>query len=194
MTQRFRESGEVLPLTIIQAGPCVVTQVKTAIKDGYTAVQVGFGTKNHINKSLEGHLKANGKVAVLREFRVEDIDTGEYEVGKKLEAGIFEAGELVEIAGKSKGRGFAGVVKRHGFHGQDKGHGNKDQLRMPGSIGATDAARVLKGTRMGGRMGMDRVTTRKMKIFEVDAANNLIYIVGPVPGARNSLVEIRGAK
>lgn len=193
MTQHFLENGEMLPLTAILAGPCVVTQIRTTEKDGYSAVQVGFGKKNHVNKPMEGHLKAAGKVAVLREFRL-NADSEEYKVGDKIEVDVFEAGDKAKIIGHSKGRGFAGVVKRHGFHGQDKGHGNKDQLRMPGSIGATDADRVFKGTRMGGRMGMEQVTVKNVKIFEVDKAKNLVYVIGPVPGARNSLVEIRVEK
>ena len=194
MTQRFRENGEALSLTMVEAGPCVVTQVKTMEKDGYTAVQFGFGIKNHINKPLEGHLKAAGKVAVLCELRVTPEDLAAYEVGNTLTADSFAAGDKISVSGKTKGRGFQGVVKRHGFHGQDKGHGNKDQVRMPGSIGATDADRVFKGKRMGGRMGFTRQTTKNLKIFEVDVKNNLIYILGSVPGARNSLVEIREIK
>ena len=182
MSQEFGLEGKVIPVTVIQAGPCLVTQVKTNVKDGYQAVQIGFFEKKKLNKPLTGHLKNLPKFRYLKEFKVEEIN--DIEVGKEI--------RVNKVTGVSKGKGFQGVVKRHGFHGSPASHGHKDQLRMPGSIGTTDPARVFKGKRMAGRMGTDQVTISNLEIVKVDIDNNLLYIKGAVPGARNGLVLISG--
>lgn len=187
MTRKFTEDGNVVGVTAVEAGPCTIVQVKGE-KDGYTAIQLGYGQKNKLTKALAGHLKGLSKFRYLQEFRVESTDG--FEKGKVIDLSSFAAGDVVAVTAVSKGKGFQGVVKRHGFHGSPASHGHKDQLRMPGSIGATDAARVFKGTRMGGRMGGDTVTTKNLKVIEVDLENNIIYIAGSVPGARNSVVRL----
>jgi len=190
MSQEFGLEGKVIPVTVIQAGPCLVTQVKTNVKDGYQAVQIGFFEKKKLNKPLTGHLKNLPKFRYLKEFKVEEIN--DIEVGKEIRVNIFTSGDPVKVTGVSKGKGFQGVVKRHGFHGSPASHGHKDQLRMPGSIGTTDPARVFKGKRMAGRMGTDQVTISNLEIVKVDIDNNLLYIKGAVPGGRNGLVLISG--
>lgn len=187
MTQKFLESGLVAPVTVVEAGPCTITQVKSD-KDGYTAVQIGFGLNKKLSKPIKGHLKDLGNFRYLREFRLAKIDN--LTTGKVVDVSSFKVGDILKITATSKGKGFQGVVKRHGFHGAPATHGHKDQLRMPGSIGSTDSARVFKGTRMGGRMGGDTVTVTNLELIEVDTAKNLLYIKGAVPGARNSLVKI----
>ena len=187
MTQKFLEDGRVVPVTAVKVGPCTVTQVKGE-KDGYVAVQIGFDKRRVINKPLAGHLKDLGNFRYLREFKV--ADTANFERGKVFDATSFEAGDNLKVIAVSKGKGFQGVVKRHGFHGSPASHGHKDQLRMPGSIGATDAARVFKGTRMGGHMGVDTVTVANLELVEIDTENGILYIKGAVPGHRNSLVSI----
>ena len=157
MSQRFKDDGTVVPVTLLQAGPCKVTQIKTEDKDGYKAIQLGCGTGKNQSKPLKGHLKKSGTDSeILREFRLEDTEG--LEVGAEINVSQFEPGEFVAVTGISKGKGFQGVVKRHGFKGSPASHGHKDQLRMPGSNGATGAARVYKGTRMAGRMGTEQVT------------------------------------
>ncbi len=188
MGQVWNEAGERVPVTWIKADPCKVTQVKTDEKDGYSAVQIGCGEKKRLIKPLAGHLKDLPKFRYLKEFRVSDPEN--FERGKEIKVTIFEPGDKVAVAGTSKGRGFAGVVKRHGFHGSPASHGHKDQLRMPGSIGATDPAHVFKGTKMGGQMGAERVMVKNLEIVQVDEKENRLAIKGAVPGARNSLVEI----
>ena len=187
MTQKFMENGDVAPVTIVNAGPCTVTQVK-GDKEGYSAVQVGFGFRKKINKPLKGHLKKLENFRYLREFRLDKTDN--FEVGKVFDVSTFEIGDIITISAISKGKGFQGVVKRHGFKGSPATHGHKDQHRMPGSIGSTGPARVFKGTRMGGRMGTDMTTVANLEIIDIDKENNLLYIKGAVPGARNSLVSI----
>lgn len=195
MTQKFLEDGKVVPVTVVEAGPCTVTQVKGE-KDGYNAVQVGFGTKRKANKPMAGHLKglpvspAGGdNFRYLKEFRVDSSEN--FEKGKIFDVTTFQAGDILKITATSKGKGFQGVVKRHGFAGSLATHGHKDQHRMPGSIGATDAARVFKGTRMGGRMGGDTTTVTNLELIEIDNDKNLLYIKGAVPGARDGLVIIQ---
>lgn len=196
MTQIVDEKGIIIPVTIIEAGPCYVTQKKTVENDGYSAVQLGFGDlrQKSLNKPKAGHLKKSGSPAVkyLREFRVSNPD--EYQEGQKIDASIFAAGDMVDVIGTSKGKGFAGGVKRHGFSGGPKTHGQSDRWRAPGSIGAgTTPGRVWKGTRMAGRMGNDRVTVQNLKIALVDAEKNVIAVRGAVPGAKNGLVIVRKA-
>ena len=190
MMQLFDKDGYAQGVTVVEAGPCVVTTVKDLPKDGYRAVQLGFGEAEHLNKPLAGHLKGQGKFKYLREFRV--IDISDVKVGDKVEAGIFKPGERVNIIGISKGRGFAGVVKRYGFAGGPKTHGQSDRQRAPGSIGSTTTpGRVLKGHRMAGHMGNRRVTVKNIRVFDVDLSRNLLYLVGAVPGPDNGLVLIR---
>jgi large subunit ribosomal protein L3 len=192
MTQLFKEDGKVIPVTSVLAGPCVITQIRQEEKDGYTAVQTGFGKCNKINKPLKGHLKDLGNFAKLREFRVSPQDVANLAVGQEISVSTFDKGDKVKVIGVTKGMGFQGVVKRHGFHGQNKTHGTKDQLRMPGSIGSTGPARVFKGTRMGGHMGSQQSTLKDLEIIEIDLEKNILYIKGGLPGSRNSLILISG--
>lgn len=187
MTQKFLADGRVIPVTVVQAGPCTVVQVK-GDKDGYSAVQIGFEQKKKANKPMAGHLKGLSNFRVLREFRV--LKTEDFARAKVFDVTTFEVGDSLTVTATSKGKGFQGVVKRHGFHGSPASHGHKDQLRMPGSIGATDPARVFKGTRMAGHMGVDTVTVKNLELVAIDPKNNLLFIKGAVPGARNSLVKI----
>jgi large subunit ribosomal protein L3 len=187
MTQKFLEDGTVVATTVIKAGPCTVTQVK-GDKEAYKAVQVGFDNKRAINKPLAGHLKGLANFRHLVEFRVND--TTAFERGKVFDVTSFQVGDKLKVSATSKGKGFQGVVKRHGFHGSLATHGHKDQLRMPGSIGATAPARVFKGTRMAGHMGTDRVTVSNLKVVAIDVENNLLYLKGAVPGHRHSLVSM----
>ena len=189
MDQVFNPDGSVTPVTVVEAGPCAVTQVKTMATDGYAAAQLGFKEKSKLLKPLLGHLKGLKKFRYLKEFGVDEGQA--VKRGDEITVNSFKAGESIKLTGTSKGKGFQGVVKRHGFHGAPASHGHKDQLRMPGSIGTTDPARVFKGKRMAGRMGSDQVTLTKAEIVQVDEANNLLYIKGPVPGARNGLLMIQ---
>jgi large subunit ribosomal protein L3 len=197
MTQIFDEKGEVVPVTVIEAGPCFVTQVKTRERDGYQAVQIGFEeTKpKRLTKGQQGHLQHNSLPLLrhLREIRVRD-DTA-FQLGQKLTVEMFETGERVDVEGKSKGRGFAGTIKRHGFHRQPKTHGQSDRERAPGSIGATTGtARVFKGKRMAGRMGNARVTSQNLLVALVDPERNLLAVRGSVPGPKGSLVLVVPAR
>ncbi len=191
MTQLFRDNGETV-VTVIEAGPCFVTQIKTEEKDGYNAVQLGFGEAKRLNSPQKGHLKGVGLFKYLREFRVEDVSS--FKLGQKVDVDIFKPGDLVDVIGTSKGKGFAGVVKRHHFAGGPKTHGQSDRHRAPGSVGATTSpGRVLKGTRMAGHMGDDRVTVRNIEVVDVDSARNVLLVKGAVPGGRNGLLLIRKA-
>ncbi len=192
MTQIFQADGKVVPATSVLVQPNVVTQVKTADNDGYTAIQVGTSTAKKLSKSRAGHLKGLEQLKQLKEVRVEADQVTQLKRGDVITAQVFQAGDKVKVSGVSKGRGFQGVVKRHGFHGAPKTHGHKDQERMPGSIGATDAARVFKGKKMPGQMGNQPSTVTGLEIVEVDAEHNILYIKGAVPGARNGLLLISG--
>jgi large subunit ribosomal protein L3 len=190
MSQVFQEDGKVEAVTAVEAGPCCVVQVKTEDREGYNAVQLGFGEAKHLNSPRRGHLKELGKYRHLREFRVDD--TGEISVGDKVDVSMLEAGDLVDITGISKSKGFAGVVKRHHFAGGPKTHGQSDRHRAPGSIGATTSpGRVFKGTRMAGRMGGDQVTARNLEVFQADPERNLLLVRGAVPGSKNGLLLIK---
>lgn len=195
MTQVFSPAGEAIPVTVIELGPCVVTQVRDKDRDGYEAVQVGFGDvkPKSLTKPEQGHLaKAGRLVRYLREFGADNID--EHEVGQVLTVEIFEPGQIIDVTGTSKGRGFQGVVKRHGFRGGPKTHGQSDRWRAPGSIGAgTDPGRVWKGTRMAGRMGNRRVTVQNLQVVEVLADKHILLVKGSVPGAKNGLLMVRRA-
>ncbi|HEX5775009.1 MAG TPA: 50S ribosomal protein L3 [Candidatus Paceibacterota bacterium] len=190
MTQVFEEDGRVFAGTVLKTGPLEVVQVKTPETDGYAAVQVGFGAQkeSRVNKALLGHTKGRA-FQVIKEFRTE---AGDLAVGSAVTPDVFVAGDEVTVSGTSKGRGFAGVVKRHGFHGGRRSHGQKHSEREPGSIGGGGRAggRVAKGMRMGGRMGSDRVTVKNLKVLRVDAERGEIIISGAVPGAPGSLVEV----
>ena len=191
MTQVFRDDGRSDAVTAIYVGPCTVTQVKTKDKDGYESVQLGFEPVKKLNQPREGHLRRSGGIyRYLREVGVDD--PSDVEVGQKIDVSLFEPGELVQATSRSKGRGFAGGVKRHGFHGGPKTHGQSDRHRAPGSIGAgTSPGRVLKGHKMAGHMGDARVTVRNLEVVEVDTERNLLLLKGAVPGSRNALVMIR---
>jgi large subunit ribosomal protein L3 len=195
MTQIFRKNGEVVPVTVIEAGPCVVTQIRTKERDGYESVQIGFGATvaRKLTKPQQGHL-AGAKTLVrhLREFWADDI--ADHTIGDTLDVNLFTVGQLVDVVGTSKGRGFAGVVKRHHFAGGPKTHGQSDRHRSAGSIGSgTTPGRVWKGMRMAGRMGNQRVTVQNLEIVEVLPEQNLILVHGSVPGARNGLVRVQRA-
>lgn len=194
MTQIWQ--GEtVIPVTQIEAGPCTVIQLKNTEKDGYRAVQVGYGKRRAslITKPLRGHFKNFGDFRFVREFRLPANETAsELKAGDTISVKTFKPGDTLTITGTSKGKGFQGVVKRHGFHGQDATHGNKDQLRMSGSVGAGGVQHVFKGMRMGGRMGGEKVTLHDAQIVSVDEATNTIFIKGAIPGARNGLVLLSG--
>ena len=187
MTQIFRDSGEAEAVTAVEAGPCSVVQIKTVAKEGYNAAQLGFGEAKRLKSPERGHLRGLGRFKHLREFRVDDI--GDIQV--KVDVGMFKEGDLVDVTGVSKGKGFSGVVKRHGFAGGPKTHGQSDRHRHPGSIGATTSpGRVLKGTSMAGHMGNRRVTVRKLEVLKADPERNLLLIKGAVPGANNGLLLI----
>lgn len=197
MTQLFDEKGEVVPVTVIEAGPCWVTQIKTKEHDGYQAIQMGFEeTKpKRLTKGQRGHLERNNlpNLRHVREIRVKaEID---HQVGQQITVDIFQVGERVDVVGKSKGRGFAGTIKRHGFHRQPRTHGQSDRERAPGSIGATTGtARVFKGKRMAGRMGNARVTSQNLLVALVDPERNLLAVRGSVPGPKGGLVLVKPAR
>lgn len=190
MSQIFAEDGTVVPVTYVEAGPCVVTDLRTEEKNGYVAVQVGFGKTRNIAKPQAARAAALGPVAFTRECRTQSV--GETKIGDVLTVAMFAKGDVVDVTGTSKGRGFAGVVKRHGFHGHNETHGTKDQVRKSGSIGAQGPQRVFRGMRMAGRMGTDRVTVKNLQVVAVDEGKNLLAIRGAVPGARGSLILISG--
>jgi len=190
MSQIFQEDGKVEAVTAVEAGPCCVVQVKTEDREGYNAVQLGFGEAKRVSSPQRGHLKELGKYRYLREFRVDD--TGELSVGDKVDVSMLEAGDLVDVIGISKSKGFAGVVKRHHFAGGPKTHGQSDRHRAPGSIGATTTpGRVFKGTRMPGRMGADQVTAQNLEVLQADPERNLLLVKGAVPGSKNGLLLIK---
>lgn len=196
MTQVFDDDGVAFPVTLIEAGPCYVTQVKTAEKDGYASVQIGFDEVNpkRLTRGQLGHLKRNNlpPLKVLREFRITEPDVSE---GETLKADLFETGERVDIIGTSKGRGFAGVVKRYHFAGGPKTHGQSDRWRAPGSLGSgTTPGRVWKGKRGPGRMGNERVTSSNVRVVLVDPERNLIAVDGSVPGPKGGMVVIKPAR
>jgi large subunit ribosomal protein L3 len=193
MTQLFQENGETVAVTAIQAGPSVVTQIKSQDKDGYDAIQVGFieskVKQSRLSSPEKGHLRGLENVRYLREFRTDDISS--VKCGDKVDVGFLKHGDLINVTGLSKGRGFAGVVKRHHFAGGPKTHGQTDRHRAPGSIGATTfPGRVLKGKRMAGHMGNRRVTARKLQVIQADAERNLLLVKGAVPGANGELLVI----
>ena len=190
-TQYFDQTGRAMCVTALEVGPCTVTQVKTVERDGYSSAQIGFEEVKKRTQPLDGHLKPSG--GLFRHLREVEIDDGgEVEVGQRLDVGVFETGQKVDATGTSKGRGFAGGVKRYNFKGGPKTHGQSDRHRAPGSIGAgSTPGRVIKGLKMAGHMGNARVTVRNLKVVEADADRNLLLLEGAVPGAHNSIVMIR---
>lgn len=194
MTSIFDDNGQMIPCTIIEAGPCYVTQVKTKDRDGYDAVQLGFDEikERLVNKPMKGHFKRGGvkPLRLLSEFR--NFNGAQYELGQELRVDAFQQGDVVDVTGRSKGRGFQGVVKRHHFGGVGMTtHGQSDRVRAPGSIGASSyPSRVMKGRRMAGRMGGERVTVKNLMVLKVIADSNILIVKGSVPGAINSYLEI----
>tara|TARA_B100000686_G_scaffold90683_1_gene97307 strand:- start:436 stop:1050 length:615 start_codon:yes stop_codon:yes gene_type:complete len=190
MTRVFEENGAVTPVTVVEAGPCTITQIKTRVIDGYDRVQVGFQETKKLNSPQRGHLRRSGGLfRELRELPVSDLE--DLEVGQTITADIFTPGEIIKVTGISKGRGFAGGVKRHGFRGGPKTHGQSDRHRAPGSIGAgTYPGKVFKGLKMAGHMGMQQVTVKGLQVVQVDQARNLLLIKGAVPGPQGGVVAI----
>jgi large subunit ribosomal protein L3 len=191
MTQLYREGKEIV-VTAIEAGPCTVVQVKTEEKDGYNAIQVGFGDSKKLNSPAKGHVKKHGQFKYLREFQIDDSKS--VQEGQKISADIFKAGDVVDVIGVSKGKGFAGGVKRYHFAGGPKTHGQSDRHRAPGSIGSTTSpGRVFKGLKMAGHMGNERVTVQNLQVVDVNTERHVILLKGAVPGPRNGLLIINKA-
>jgi len=197
MTQIFDSEGNCIPVTVVQAGPCYVTQIKTEEKDRYTAVQLGFEkvAEKKLNKPRAGHIKKSGSepVRTLREFRTSPEEVGDLTLGQQVDVSLFKPGDFVDISGKSKGRGFTGVMKRHNFRGFRATHGTHEYFRHGGSIGCRTPQHTIKGVKMAGRHGDKRVTTQNLKVVEIRNDENLMLIKGAVPGSRNSLLLIRKA-
>ena len=196
MTGIFLSDGSYVPVTVVQAGPCTVTQIKTQVTDGYNALQVGFGEKpaSRLNKPIAGHLNRSGAAGCthFREFKVDDTDA--YTLGQEVTVDIFKVGDSVDVCGVTKGRGYAGVMKRHGFSGGKKTHGSHSH-RVPGSIGCSAwPSKVIKGKKMPGHYGVDRKTVRNLEIVDIRPEDNLILIKGAVPGSKSGLVEIKKPK
>ncbi len=194
MTQVFDENGKAVPVTVIEAGPCPIVEIRTPEKNSYSAVQLGFGEvkQGNVTKPVKGYFEKQSAAPKrwLREFRVEN--TTDYQVGQEITVSLFQNGEVVDVIGVSKGKGTAGVMKRYGFGGTPASHGHSVTHRHPGSIGCSSyPGKVIKGRRMAGHMGSERVTTKNLSVFAIDEENNLILIKGSVPGARDSLVMIR---
>lgn len=192
MVQLFAENGEAVPVTVIEAGPCYVTQIKTKERDGYNAIQIGFGLAKRLNKPERGHLKNCPPLRHLRELRTDDVD--QYKVGQVLDVSRFQPGDLVDVTGISKGKGFAGGVKRYHHRGGPKTRGASDRVRAPGASGSTTTpGRVVKGLHRAGHMGHQRVTVLNLKVVKVDPERNLLAVRGAVPGPTNGIVFIRKA-
>ncbi len=194
MTQIIGEDGVTIPVTLIQAGPVTVTQVKSVETDGYNAVQVGFDEGKNLSKAVAGHVKTAGVTPkIIREIRVEELPEG-LKVGDTLDVTSFELGDVVDATGISKGKGFAGTIKRHNFKRHRKTHGGKGNTRKPGSIGSMYPQKIFKGKRMAGRMGHDQVTVKNLTVAYVSAGDNLIGVKGAVPGPKKGLIVLGGAK
>lgn len=193
MTQIW-DNDKILPVTLIEAGPAIITQVRNKEKDGYNAVQVGFdATKKKLNKAIKVHLKSLGNFRYLKEFRLNnsaELAKSDFKVGDSIDVNLFQKGDKVKISGLSKGKGFQGVVKRHGFSGGPKTHGQKNRMRAPGSIGSTAPQRVLLGRRMAGRMGGEKITVKNLKVISVDKDKNILAVKGAVPGPRGMILKI----
>jgi large subunit ribosomal protein L3 len=198
MTSTISEDGVVQAVTLLSASPCVITQVKTDDTDGYTAIQVGFedAKEGKTSKAQVGHFKAAGKMPkIIREFRLASADeiTEDLKVGSEITPEVFSVGDVVHVTGTSKGKGWAGTIRRHNFHRQRKTHGGKGNTRKPGSIGSMYPQHILKGKKMAGHLGHDQVTVRNLKVALVDADKGYIGVVGAVPGPRKSIVILKGA-
>lgn len=196
MTGLFLSEGQHVPVTVIQAGPCVVTQIKTIATDGYNALQLSFGEKkkSHVTRPLAGHFKKSGDqhFSFVREFPVDNPE--EYSLGQPVSLALFEVGERVDVVGLTKGRGFSGVIKRHGFHGGKKSHGSHSH-RIPGSIGCSAwPSKVIRGKKMPGHYGQERKTIKNLEVIDIRPEENLILIKGAIPGARSGIVEIKKTK
>lgn len=190
MTRHFAETGLVVPVTVIEAGPCVVTQVKSPEKDGYAAIQMGFEETKRLTEPEKGHLKGLPPLRHLQELRTDDA--GQYERGQRLDVSLFKPGDIVDVIGISKGKGFAGVVKRHHFRGGPRTHGQSDRQRHPGAISSgTTPGNIVKGLRMAGHMGTDRVTVLNLRVELVDPERNLLALRGAVPGSVDGILFIR---
>jgi len=196
MTSTIDEDGTVTAVTLLSASPCVITQIKDIDTDGYKAIQVGFEEAKRVNKPQENHFKdSKSTPKIIREFRTEAVDLPEdLAVGSNLTAEVFSIGDVVDVVGTSKGKGFAGTIKRHNFHRQRKTHGGKGNTRQPGSIGSMYPQKIFKGKKMAGRMGSDRVTVKNLKIAIVDSERGIIAVTGAVPGPRKSIVLVKGVK
>jgi large subunit ribosomal protein L3 len=196
MTSTIDEDGTVTAVTLLSASPCVITQIKDIDTDGYKAIQVGFEDAKRVNKPQENHFKdSKSTPKIIREFRTEAVDLpGDLAVGSNLTAEVFSIGDVVDVVGTSKGKGFAGTIKRHNFHRQRKTHGGKGNTRQPGSIGSMYPQKIFKGKKMAGRMGSDRVTIKNLKIAIVDSKRGIIAVTGAVPGPRKSIVLVKGVK
>ena len=195
MTQILQEDGVLVPVTLVQAGPCVITQVKTDETDGYTSIQLALGGGKNVSKSVKGHVaKANKELMprIIKEFRVEDISE-EQTVGSSFDVSVFEVGDKVKVTGTSKGKGFAGTVKRHNFATSASTHGGNGMVRRPGSIGSMYPQKIFKGKRMAGQMGAEQVTVSGLKVAYIDVENNLIGFKGAIPGPKKSIVTVVGA-
>ena len=191
MSQIFAENGDMIPVTVIEAEPNTVVQVKTKEKDNYEAVQLGMGTKKKVSKAQKGHTKELGNFKVLKEFSGLKSGDNDLKVGDKIDVALFAPGDIVKVTGLAKGKGFQGVVKRHGFHGMPASHGHHSVMRHAGSIGQRFPQHTLKGMRMAGRMGAGKATTRGLKVVSVDLENGLIAVKGAVPGNKGGLVIIQ---
>jgi large subunit ribosomal protein L3 len=196
MTSTIDEDGMVQAVTLLSASPCVITQVKTDETDGYQSLQIGFEETKRVNKPQENHFKNSGKMPkVVREFRTENIELSEdLKVGSELTAEVFSVGDMVEVTGNSKGKGYAGTIKRHNFHRQRATHGGKGNTRKVGSIGSMYPQRIFKGKKMAGRMGNERVTVKNLKVTIVDVEKGILAVSGAVPGPRKGIVLVKGVK
>ena len=193
MTRVFSPDGTVEPVTVLSVGPCVVTQVKTLQRHGYQAVQVGYEESRKINQPEKGHLKRTSPFKHIKEFRVDSL--GDFQIGQRIDADIFQPGDVIDVVGVSKGRGFAGAMKRHNFSGGPKTHGQSDRGRAPGSVGAgTTPGRVFKGTPMAGHMGDKKITATHLKGVHIDSDRNLLLVRGSVPGANNGILVIKQSR
>lgn len=196
MTSTIAEDGTVTAVTLLSASPCIITQIKEADKDGYQSIQVGFEETKRVNKAQENHFKKSKVMPkIVREFRTEGIELPEdLAVGSKLTAEVFSVGDVVDVTGTSKGKGFTSTIKRHNFHRQRKTHGGKGNTRQPGSIGSMYPQKIFKGKKMAGQSGAERVTVKNLKVAIVDADKGVLAVTGAVPGPRKSIVLVKGAK
>jgi large subunit ribosomal protein L3 len=194
MTSTIAEDGVVTAVTLLSASPCVITQVKTVDTDGYTAIQLGTEEGKNTNKAQVGHFKASGETPkIIREFRIDEL-SDDLKVGEKISADVFEVGDEVDVTGLTKGKGWAGTIRRHNFHRQRKTHGGKGNTRKVGSIGSMYPQRIFPGKKMAGQLGHEQITVKNLKVAFVDTANNLIGVTGAVPGPRKGIIILKGAK